>query len=587
MHDTIIRGGVVVDGLGGAPRNADVAVKDGLIVEIGKVTTPARETIEADGALVTPGFIDIHTHYDGQFLWEDTIDPSFSNGVTTVIAGNCGVGFAPVREEYRRELLEHMEGVEDIPGIVLDEGLDWNWRSFPDYMNRLAARSYGLDVASNVTHAPLRVFVMGERALNHEAATQDDIEKMCGLVREAMAAGAMGVSAARVIEHRSSRGANIPGTFAEKDELLALSKAMGESGHGVFQIAVKGQIGSYLVDNGGRDKRLEELEILRSLARASGRPITFGLSEFPSDPEDIHLMLEATARDVAEGLGIYPQVLARGNGQISLLDGYHVFLLKPSYHAIARLPLAERIKVMRDPARRAAILSEPNDDSISADSPHVPLAIRHLQETLSNSFILRSALDFEPGPERRIGVLAAAAGKTPEEFVYDHYAASEESFSVTLVMNYVRGDLDTVRSALGKAHVMSGLADGGAHMRMICDAAMPTFQLAFWSRERSRGDRLPLGLNVQKLTSAPAKLYGLNDRGVLAVGKRADINIIDFERLAPRPPFMAHDLPSGGPRLLQRSEGYIATLLAGVTTRRNDEDTGARPGRLLRANRTT
>jgi N-acyl-D-amino-acid deacylase len=583
MHDTIIRGGHVVDGLGAAPYSADIAVKDGHIVEIGKVTAPARETIDADGALVTPGFIDIHTHYDGQFLWDDTIDPSFSNGVTTAIAGNCGVGFAPAREEHRRELLEYMEGVEDIPGIVLDEGLDWEWRSFPDYMNRLAARHFGLDVASNITHAPLRVFVMGERALNHEAATREDIEKMCGLVREAMAAGAMGVSAARVLEHRSSRGANIPGTFAEKEELLALSASMGECGHGVFQIAAKGQIGSYLMDNGGRDKRIEEHEFLASLARVSGRPVTFGLSEFPSDPEDIHMMAEATANDVAAGLGIYPQVLPRGNGQISLLDGYHVFLLKPSYNAIAHLPLSDRIEVMRDPARRAAILSEADDDSICADTPFVPPAIRHLRQTLANSFILRSALDCEPGPDRRIGALAAAAGKTPEEFVYDHYAAAKENFSVTLVMNYVGGDLDAVHSLLTRPHVLSGLADGGAHMRMICDAAMPTFQLAFWSRDRSRGERLPLAVNVQKLTSAPAKLYALHDRGVLAPGKRADINVIDFARLTPKTPYMAHDLPSGGPRLLQGSEGYVATLLAGVTTRRHDKDTGARPGRLLRS----
>jgi N-acyl-D-amino-acid deacylase len=583
MHDTIIRGGIVVDGLGGAPYNADIAVKDGRIVDIGKVSAPARETIDADGAIVTPGFVDIHTHYDGQFLWDDTLDPSFSHGVTTVVAGNCGLGFAPVREEHRLELLDFMEGVEDIPGAVLDEGLDWNWRSFPDYLNRLDTRSYSLDVASHITHAPLRVFVMGERAFKHEPATADDVEQMCSLVREAMDAGAMGVSAARVIEHRSFRGSYIPGTFAEEDELLALSRTMGETGRGVFQFAARGAIGSLLMKNEGREGRIKEQALLASFARASGRPVTFGLSEFPSDPEDIHMMVEASAQKAAEGLKLHPQIAPRGSGQICLIDGYHVFLLRPSYQAIAHLPIGDRIAAMRDPARRAAILSEADDESIYAHDPLGRAVVHRLKVTLPDSFILRSSLDFEPGPERRIRVLAFAEGKTPEAYIYDHYVSGAgEQFNIPFSVNYVHGDLETVRVLLSKAHVLSGLADGGAHMRMMCDASMPTFQLAFWSREGSRGEKLPLSLNVQKLTSAPANLYGFDDRGVLAVGKRADINVIDFERLAPKMPYMAHDLPSGGPRILQGSEGYLATLLAGVTTRRNDEDTGARPGRLLR-----
>ncbi len=584
MLDTIIKGGTIVDGLGGEPYAADVGISAGRIVEIGKIADAARETIDADGAIVTPGFIDIHTHYDGQYLWDDTIDPSFSHGVTTVVAGNCGVGFAPVLPEHRRELIELMSGVEDIPGLVLDEGLDWDWKSFPDYMDRVGARHFGMDVATHITHAPLRVFVMGERAFRDEAATPEDVAAMSVLVREAMAAGAVGFSTGRFVEHRSIKGAIVPGTYASEEEVLALAQAMGKDG--VFQIILRGGIGSLLMPSITREERLLEHSLLEKVARTSGCSVTYGIAEFPSDPGDIDMMMEASARALDAGLAIYPQTSPRGAGQINNLEGYHAFFMRPSYRAVRDLPLAQRAAAMRDPARRAAILSEADEAGEYAVDPMVMGLIRYIQSDIANSYILDNPLDYEPSLDRSVGKLAAAAGKTPEEYVYDHYTqGSGENFNVSLALNYVHHDLKAVERLFSRPHVLSGLGDGGAHMKLICDAANPTFQIAFWSRDRTRGPTLPLASMVQKQTAGAAQLYGFSDRGSIETGKRADINVIDFDRLSLKMPYMAYDLPSGGGRLLQKSEGYLATMVGGVTTRRNDADSGARPGRLLRANR--
>lgn len=582
MFDTIIRGGRIADGSGAPGYNGDIGIRDGTIAAIGALTESARETIDADGALVTPGFVDIHTHYDGQFLWDDRLDPSFSHGVTTVIGGNCGVGFAPVAG-HRKELVEMMEGVEDIPGIVLDEGLDWNWKSFPDYLDRIDARSYSMDVACNMPHAPLRVFVMGERALRHEQASADDMAAMTGLVREAMGAGAMGFSAGRIIEHMSSRGAHVPGTFAEDDELLALAQAMGSSGHGVFQLIPKGTVGK-IMDDMSRDERIAEHHRIESIARAAGRPLTYTVSQFGSDPGDGDAMIAESDRATRQGLAIHPQVSARGVGTIYALDAYHIFLRKPSYRAIAHLPVADRARAMRDPDRRRAILAEDNVDGDYALDPFLLRILNRQQATVANTYVLSHALDFEPGPERTIAVLAAAAGKTPEAFVYDLLTAGDgDDFTVGLSLNYADQSLDHVHDWLSNPNVISGLADGGAHMRQICDASMPTFQLAFWTRDRTRGPRLSVEHVVRKMTGEPAALYGLKDRGLLAVGRRADINIIDYAALDIGNPRIEHDLPSGAGRLLQSSKGYLGTFVNGVRTRAADQDTGARPGRLLRS----
>jgi N-acyl-D-amino-acid deacylase len=534
---------------------------------------------------VTPGFVDIHTHYDGQFLWDDRLDPSFSHGVTTAIAGNCGVGFAPVNE-HRQQLIELMEGVEDIPGIVLDEGLDWRWRSFPDYLDRLDARSYTMDIAANMTHAPLRVFVMGERALRHEQATSEDIATMCDMVREGMAAGAVGFSNGRLVEHMSSRGAYVPGTFAEDEELFALAGAMGQGGHGVFQLIPKGAIGAVVGDELGRDARITEHRRIEAIARAAGRPLTYTVTQFSSDVDDMRAMIHESDKAVAAGLAIRPQISARGVASVYTLDAYHIFLRKPSYRAIAHLPRKERATAMRDPAVRAAILLEDNVDGDYAKDPFLLGVLNRQQRSTGSSFVLSNALDFEPGPERQVSNLAAAAGKTCEECVYDHFADGEgDNFTVGITLNYTEQSLDHLHGMLGNPNVISGLADGGAHMRIICDASMPTFQLAFWARDRKRGPRLSVEAVVRKMSMEPAALYGMSDRGLLEVGRRADINVIDHDRLSVGNPRIVHDLPSGAGRLLQTSEGYLATFVNGVLTRRNDAETGARPGRLVRSGR--
>ena len=587
MYDVIIRGGSIVDGTGAPAMYGDIAVLDGKIAAIGALKgCLAHRTIEADGALVTPGFIDLHSHYDGQFIWDDRLDPSFSHGVTTTIAGNCGVGFAPARVEHRRELMDFMTGVEDSPGIVLDEGLDWSWKSFPDYLDRVAANRFTMDVAMHIPHAPVRVHVMGDRALRHEEATREDIEAMAGIVSEGMAAGAMGFSTGRIVEHRSANGNYVPGTFSSEAELVALGKAMAVGGRGVFQVAPRGEIGSLFLENGsdGRAARLAEHRLLENVARASGRPVNYGLLEVATDPDDANIMIAESEKAIAAGTRIYPMISPRGAGLLYMLDGHHLFLMRPSYREVAHLPLAERLVALRDPTRRAAILREQDVEGTSADDKMLITLFQYIKAQNAESYVLTSPLDFEPGPEQQLRALSSRSGKSCEEYLYDHYTAGDGSnFNVNLVMNYVHGNLDSTRNFLMNPNILSGLADGGAHLKTICDAAMPTFQLAYWTRDRMRGERVPLELMVHKLTGHSAWLYDLHDRGTLAVGKRADINVIDYERLTLPLPRMVHDLPSGGARIVQGSRGYLATLVAGVPTRLDDEDTGGRPGRLVRA----
>ncbi|MBV1917289.1 MAG: amidohydrolase family protein [Sphingomonadaceae bacterium] len=580
MFDTVIRGGTIVDGTGGGTFAADIAIADGKIVEIGKVDGQARRSIDADGAVVTPGFIDIHTHYDGQLIWDNELEPSFSNGTTTAIAGNCGVGFAPAKEELRKPLIELMEGVEDIPGIVLDEGLDWKWNSFPDYLERVAQKDYTMDVAVHLPHAPVRVFVMGERALNHEPATPEDIEAMKQHVRASMAAGAIGVSGSRILEHKSSTGEHVPGTFAEEAEMLGLASAMGESGRGVFQVVPLGAGGDSAGTPASWEERIGEHRRIERIAEASGRPVTYLLHSYDHAPEEYAKLIAESERACARGLDIVPQVAARGLGLLLGLDALNPFLAKPSYKEIAHLARSERAMAMRDPGRRQRILTETGDGA----DPALERRIANFCGALGNYFVLDSDLDYEPDESRRLDVIAARTGRTMEEVVYDTITEGDGLCKIVkFVMNYTNGGLDSAYEMLRSPATVSGLGDGGAHLQLICDSAMTTFHLSFWCRDRQRGPKIPVETMVHKLTGKPAGLYGLSDRGTIAVGKRADLNIIDFDNIGNQMPEMYFDLPKGGGRMLQYGRGYLATLVAGTFTRENDQSTGAHPGRLVRS----
>lgn len=587
MLDTIIRGGTVIDGTGSPGETGDIGIANGRIVAMGeRMTAPARQVIDADGAIVTPGFIDIHTHYDGQFFWDDKLESSFSNGVTTVTAGNCGVGFAPQRPEHRRELIEMMEGVEDIPGIVLAEGLDWNWRSFPDYLDRIAERRYTMDVGAAISHAPLRVFVMGERAFAHEVATEEDIAEMARLVREAMAAGAVGFSSGRILEHRSSKGDPIPGTFTEARELIEIGRAMGARGGGVFQVVPLGASGNNFGMGLTPEQRHAELELMADIARTSNRPLTYVLLQDDERPDDY--LEAATLADAMalEGADIRPQISARQITLFVMIDGYHPFRCRPSYLEIAGLPRDQRVRAMRDPARRRAILSESDVPAERAPSRIVHHFAQRFARMLGTLYVMSMPIDYEPGESTRLDRVAAERGRPMEEVLYDLLSEGDGTrMALQYVHNYVRGSLDDTYDLMRRPRVLAGLGDGGAHLGISCDGAMPTFQLAFWARDRRRGPKLPLELIVRRLTADGARLHGLSDRGILAPGRRADINVIDFERLSVDMPRMHFDLPEGGGRFVQSSTGYLATLVNGELTRRFDADTGRRPGRLIRPGR--
>jgi N-acyl-D-aspartate/D-glutamate deacylase len=584
MLDTVIRGGKIIDGSGTPAQSGDIAVANGRILTVGgRISEAARNTIDADGALVMPGFIDVHTHYDGQFLWDDELDSSFSNGVTTAVAGNCGVGFAPARPEYRHQLVEMMEGVEDIPGIVLDAGLDWKWRSFPDYLDRVAARQYTMDVTAAITHAPLRVFVMGERALKQEAATAEDIAEMARLVREAMAAGACGFSTGRIMEHRSSVGDYIPGTFSDSEELIQIGRAMGSRHTGVFQVVPLGASGDILGFGVTPEQRQNEHQLMVDIARASGRPLTYLLMQWREDPEEWRTMVAASERAAAEGVTLRPQVSPRQVGLLLTIDGYHIFQCRPSYMAIAHLPRAQRVQAMRDPDLRRKILAEKDCPLEQAPNRMIHFFAGRFASMLETFYVMSQPLDYEPDESRRLDNVAASTGRRMDEVLYDLLTEGEGyGIAGQFAYNFSGGNLDAPYQMMQHKLVLTGGGDGGAHLLMMADAAMPTFQLAFWARDRKRGPKLPLEAMVHRLSGDPAALYEMHDRGILAPGKRADINVIDFDALSLDLPRMQFDLPEERGRFVQRSKGYLATMVNGELTRRFDQDTEARPGRLLR-----
>ena len=565
-YDLVVRDGLIVDGTGAAPFHADVAVRDGRIAEVGKITGRGRDEIDASGRIVTPGFVDIHTHYDGQITWEHTLSPSSNHGVTTVVTGNCGVGFAPVRPGDHDTLIKVMEGVEDIPELVMAEGIPWNWETFPEYMEALAARPFDIDVAVQVPHSPIRVYVMGERGARHDASTPEDRAEMTRIVTEAVRAGAVGVSTSRSSGHRLKNGELAPSVTTEQAELLALAEGLREAQAGVFQ----------LITENSADPT-DELAVVTSIARAAERPTSFTLLQAPNSPDNWRTMLDLTERANAEGLELRGQVFPRPVGVLMGLDlSLHRFVFRPSYRAIAHLPLAERVERMRDPAVKAAILAEqPVDDAQPMNNM--------LANSVDNMFELTDPVDYAPRPEDALVARATAEGRDADEYIYEILLKDEGRNIVYLPgANFVGCSLDAAREMMSSDYTVLGLGDGGAHYGFICDASFPTFALTHWVRDAAPDSGFSLERMVAELTSRPAHAVRLADRGRIAPGLRADLNVIDLDALTLYAPRTVHDLPAGGRRLRQDARGYVATVVAGEVTYRDGLATGALPGRLVR-----
>ena len=558
----IIRGGTLVDGTGAPPYEADIAIGDGRILEIGKISARAPEEIDAKGLIVTPGFVDIHTHYDAQATWSSRLLSSSINGVTTALLGNCGVGFAPCRPDRRDMLVKLMEGVEDLPEVVLTEGLPWNWESFPEYLDALDARPYDMDVAAMVTHAPLRVHVMGEAAEAHAVATPEQCAEMARLTAEGLAAGALGFSTSRAIAHRTLDGRHIPTLGTPEAELETIARAIRAQGSGWMQV-----ISDF-------DDPEDEFARLQRIAAASGRPMTFSLLQRESKPRLWRWLLDKVEAAHEAGVPMYGQVMGR---PVGLMFGFelsqHPFLMRASYQAIAHLPFEQRIAALRDPALRARIIAEPTEDP----------ALRVRLNNWEKIFALGDPPDYEPPPEKSVAAMAASRGMDPAALCYDMMLEKDGRAILNRpILNYADGDLTAIRNMVTHPHTLMGLGDGGAHVGYICDASCMTHMLVHWARDRARGPRLPLEFVVKRISRDNAHALGLKDRGVLAVGKKADINVIDFGRLALEMPKMHYDLPAGGKRLIQKADGYVATIVAGTPVYREGEATGALPGRLVR-----
>ena len=560
-YDLVIRGGRVIDGSGAPAFDADVAIKDGLIAAVGKVAGKGAEEIDARGHIVTPGFVDIHTHYDGQATWDERMQPSSWHGVTTVVMGNCGVGFAPCKPADHDRLVRLMEGVEDIPFPVLSEGLPWNWESYPDYLDALGQRRFDVDIGSQLPHAALRVAVMGERGANREPATPADIAAMAAIARRAAEAGALGFTTSRTLNHRTSDGQPTPTLTAGEDELTGIAMGLKAAGRGVLQV---------VSDFKDPD---EEFAMLRRIVEASGRPLSFSLLQSPIQPQAYKSLLAALADAVADGLPMKAQVAAR---PVGVLLGFELtlnpFSFHPTYRDMAKAPLAERVARLSDPAVREALLAEE-----PVGRP------RGIVNNWGNMHPMSGAPDYEPTEDTTVMALAEARGITPEALMLDHMLTDGGRGMLYMpLLNYAEGSLDPAYAMLGHADTVPGLSDGGAHVGMICDGSFPTSMITHWTRDRTRGPKLSLESVIRMQTADTAATVGLYDRGRLAPGLRADVNVIDYDGLRLRAPEVAYDLPAGGRRLIQRADGYVATIVAGQVTYRGGEPTGALPGRLLR-----
>ena len=570
MHDIVIRGGTIVDGTGAPASQGDVAIDGDRIVQVGGKSGPGRREVKADGRLVTPGWVDVHTHYDGQATWDPVLAPSSWHGATTIVFGNCGVGFAPVRRQHHKALIDLMEGVEDIPGIVLSEGLKWDWESFPDYLEALSRLPRTIDVAAQVAHHPLRVYVMGERAIAREQATAEDIEAMGRLTEEALKAGAVGFTTSRSDQHKTLAGDLVPGRYAEHEELIAIGKAMGRAGRGTF-----GMLSDF-------EDEASEFRWMRQVAKDSGRPVWFLLTDRSYDPERWRRLMNGVRSARADKLPLYAQVAGRPVGlTLGLGTSLNPFALREAFAEAAKLPPGEMLARLRTPEMRRLVLSQEASPRLLDVLP--PLN-RQIATRWDRMYPLGELPDYEPPPERSIAAMAAREGVTPAEFCYDYLVGGDGSRMVYFpVTNYVRGDLEVVREMIEDPHTILGLSDGGAHCGVICDASLNTSMLSHWVRDRTRGPRMPLERVVKQMTSETADFYGFRDRGRLQPGKKADVNVIDFEGLTLHSPKMIFDLPAGGRRLVQKVDGYDMTICSGTPIFEKGQETGARPGKLVRS----
>ncbi len=585
MKYTLLKGGLVVDGTGAKPLIADVVTGDGKIEAViaDGEALPAHysdscdiEIIDASGCIVTPGFVDPHTHYDGQATWDDRLAPSADHGVTTVVMGNCGVGFAPVRPGEEDFLIALMEGVEDIPGAALADGIEWTWESFPDYLNALDKKPRAVDVIAQLPHGALRTYVLGKANNLNGPATEEQIEQMATLAREAIAAGAFAFSTNRIAMHTSTAGESVPGTFAEKDEILAIIKGIQHAGANLLQVVPEGLMG----ENPAAFR--DEVQLYKELSLETGCSIVFTLSQNNVQTTLWRELLEEITTANREGAKLWATTGNRPGGMLMSWDTFHIFLDRPSYLEIAHLPLSERVAALLEPERRSRILSE------EIQSPLLQNGAQVVRDAMNAIFPCADRQLFEPNPSESLAARLANADDSAEGVLYDAMCevasgtSGQPGFLHVYMGNYADGDLNAVHEMMIHPHVVVGAADGGAHVNVICDASYTTFMLQHWVRDRERGQKLPLERAVHMLTKMPADLYGLSDRGVIEVGKKADINVISLDTLELNMPYVARDLPTGAPRLLQGAEGYVMTMVNGEITHRNGQDTGARPGGLVR-----
>jgi len=572
MHDIVIRGGTIVDGTGRPAFTGDVALTGTRIDAVGGKLGPGRREIDADGLLVTPGWVDVHTHYDGQAMWDPILAPSSWHGVTTVMFGNCGVGFAPVRPEHRGALMDLMEGVEEIPGAAMAEGLDWEWESFPDFLDALERQPRAIDIAAQLAHHPLRVYVMGDRAIRLEDATTDDIAEMRRLTIEALRAGAFGFTTSRTDSHKTTRGGMVPARYAEAEELLGIGSALGVVGAGAFGM------------NSDFDDEVAEVAWMTRLSQETGRPIWFLLTDRYSDPTRWRRLIGEVHKARAKGAHLTAQISGRPIGVVLGIGlALNPFSIRPSYAQLTGLSRGEQLARLRDPdVRRAILADKPSDEQVRK----MPQFRQLITSRWDRIFVMGNPPDYEPGPEASIAVIASRQqGRTPDEVAYDYLTEAEDRFLFFPVTGYATGDHEPIREMLCDSATLLGLSDGGAHCASIIDAGVPSYMLTHWVRDRARGPRLPLEMMVRRQTSETADYFGFTDRGRLAPGLRADVNLIDFEGMRLHPPEVVHDLPAGGRRLVQRVESYEATFAAGTQTFAQGEHTGALPGRLVRAGR--